>query len=196
MNRTNHIIDMYNPGLLTAARSALVLIILCGGLYPSVTAVIGGWLFPRQATGSLIYRDGVAIGSELVGQSFNSDHYFYGRPSAVGYNPFSVSGSNWAPSNPDLGKRAADDSHRIQEMEGVNMEQIPADMLAASGSGIDPHITPEAAMMQAGRVARARGLNIDAVIQLISDHTEPPQWGIFGQPRVHVLRLNLALDAG
>lgn len=177
-----------------ALRGALVLMLLCGVLYPLFTAWVGGMLFPYQATGSLIERDGQVIGSALVGQPFSAPGYFHGRPSAVGYDAFAVSGSNWAPSNPDLRERAQASSRAITAADGVAPERIPVDLVAASGSGIDPHISPEAAQLQIERVAAARGLPPATVAALVAAHRETPDLGVLGQPRVNVLQLNLALD--
>ncbi|MGM0767660.1 MAG: potassium-transporting ATPase subunit KdpC [Pseudomonadota bacterium] len=179
---------------LCAARAAVVFILLCGGLYPLVITTVGGVLFPHQATGSLIEVDGKVVGSELVGQRFEAPEYFHGRPSAADYDPFSVGGSNYAASNPDLGDRVAEDSRNVVAREGVEPGSIPADLLAASGSGIDPHISPESARLQAERVATARNIAASGVDELIERHTEGPTLGVFGQPRVNVLRINLALD--
>ncbi len=178
----------------TPLRAALMLIILCGGIYPVVTTLVAGALFPHQATGSIIEVDGKTVGSELVGQPFASERYFYGRPSAAGFDPFSLAGSNWAPSNPDLRKRVRAQARQIVVLEGVPVEEIPVDLLAASGSGIDPHISPEAANIQVARIVNARGVSDAQVLHLVNEYTEPPTLSIFGQPRVHVLRLNLALD--
>ncbi len=176
-------------------RTATVLFILCGGLYPALVTGLGRLLFPHQAQGSLIFRDGEVIGSELVGQPYANVGYFHGRPSAAGYDPFALSGSNWAPSNPSLRLRAAADSVSIAAREGVPPQQIPGELIAASGSGIDPHISPAAALVQLPRVARARGLAEATLRRLVEQHTESPVLGVLGQPRVNVLRLNLALDA-
>jgi K+-transporting ATPase ATPase C chain len=183
-----------NIGALRALRAALVLVILCGGIYPALTTVIGGALFPKQATGSLIFRDGRAVGSELVGQPFESERYFYGRPSAANYHAFSMAASNLAPSSQKLRARVRARAEAIAAREGIPMTAIPVDLLAASGSGIDPHISPEAAAIQIARVARSRGVAAARIRQLVAAHLEPPVLGILGQPRVHVLRLNLALD--
>lgn len=179
---------------LSAARAAIVLTLLCGGLYPLLVTTVGGLLFPHQATGSLIRVGSTVVGSELVGQAFTAPGYFHGRPSAAGYAPFSVSGSNLAPSNPDLRARVADDSSAIAAANGVTPNQIPVDLVSASGSGIDPHISPESALLQANRIAAARGLPVARVRELIAQYTEGPTLGVFGQPRVNVLRINLALD--
>ncbi|MCS3904624.1 K+-transporting ATPase ATPase C chain [Methylohalomonas lacus] len=177
-----------------ALRGALLLMLICGGLYPAVTATLGGMLFPHQSTGSLVSINGKVIGSELVGQPFSAPGYFHGRPSAAGYDPFSVSGSNWAPSNPDLRQRAAADAARIAEANNIAANTIPVDLIAASGSGIDPHITPEAARLQIDRVARTRNLPRNQVAGIVNEHVEPPVLSILGQPHVNVLKLNLALD--
>lgn len=179
---------------LTAVRTALVLLLLCGGIYPLIATMLGGWLFPSQSTGSLIIRDGNAVGSTLVGQPFASESFFYGRPSAAGYDPFAVSGSNLAPGNPDLRARITNDAQAIAKHEQIPISDIPVDLLAASGSGIDPHISPVAAELQIARVARARHLDPAIVRQWVEQHTEPPVFGVLGQPRVNVLTLNLALD--
>lgn len=179
---------------LSALRAAIVLIFLCGGLYPLVITLVGGALFPHQATGSLIKIDGTVVGSELVGQPFNAPEYFHGRPSAADYDPFSVGGSNLAASNPDLRTRVEQDAQAISAREGVSRESIPVDLLAASGSGIDPHISPESARLQAERIATERGISTSEVTDLIERYTEGPSLGVLGQPRVNVLRINLALD--
>src|SRR5680860_513441 len=175
-------------------RTALMLIVLCGGIYPVFTTLIGGALFPHQSTGSIIEVDGRAVGSELVGQPFVSERYFYGRPSAAGHDPFSLAGSNWAPSNPDLGERVREQARQIAKLEGIPVERIPVDLLAASGSGIDPHISPEAANIQVIRVAQVRGLPQGRIRETVAKYTEGRTLGIFGEPRINVLKLNLALD--
>lgn len=180
--------------LLIGVRAAVVFLVLCGLLYTGIATLLGGLLFPHQATGSLIEKDGKRIGSELVAQPFGSPGYFYSRPSAADYDPTATGGSNLAPSNPALRERVADDSARIQEAEAVSASAIPVDLVAASGAGLDPHITPEAAQLQAARVASARKLPESAVFGAIGSATEGRQWGLFGQPRVNVLKLNLLLD--
>lgn len=178
-----------NPG--TWLRFAAVFLLLCGLLYPGLTTWLARSLFPHQAGGSLIVKDGRVLGSELLGQPFSGARYFIGRPSAAGYNPLSARGSNLAVSNPVLRERVRHDALVISQREGVRPEQIPPDLLAASGSGLDPHISPEAARLQVARVARARGLSPQAVQQVVDGYTER---GLLGWPRVNVLRLNLALD--
>ncbi len=181
-------------GWLTALRGAVVLTLLCGGAYPMLAVWIGGTAFPRQATGSLIEREGQVLGSELVGQPFAGPGWFQGRPSAAGYDPFALSGSNWAPSNPALRERAQASSNAVAEANRVPQTEIPSDLVAASGSGIDPHISPAAARLQIPQLAAARGLPEAQVRALVDDAIEPPTLGVLGQPRVNVLGLNLALD--
>jgi K+-transporting ATPase ATPase C chain len=187
-------LDDHGGGWLSALRFALPIFVLTGLIYPAVTTVVGGVFAGDKATGSLIYRDGKAIGSSLIGQPFVGNSYFYGRPSAANYDPMATAGSNMAPSNPALRDRATADSTKIQAAEQVAATAIPVDMVSASGSGLDPHISPAAANLQIARVAAARGLNQTVVSDLVKQLTETPTLGIFGQPRVNVLLLNLALD--
>ena len=177
-----------------ALRGGILLIALCGGLYPLLTVTVSSLLFPHQATGSLIESNGRVVGSELVGQPFRANTYFHGRPSAASYDPFGVSGSNMAPSNPELRERVASDSQALVQANGISEREIPVDMLSASGSGIDPHISPQAAAIQVERVAAARGMAHSEVTALLATHVEQPLYGVLGQPRVNVLKLNLALD--
>lgn len=183
-------------GWLVALRATLVLTLLCGALYPLAAVWIGATLFPRQATGSLIERGGTVVGSALVGQPFAGPGWFHGRPSAAGrgYDPLALAGSNWAPSNPALRERAAASSRAIAEAHGVAPAAIPSELIAASGSGIDPHIGPAAALLQVPRVAAARGLPEGELGALVAGLIEPPTLGVLGQPRVNVLLLNLALE--
>ena len=180
---------------LTSLRTALVMILLCGGVYPLTVTALGNLLFPEQATGSLLTDNGAVVGSRFAGQSFQSDHYLHGRPSAAGYDPFSAGGSNLAVSNPDLRERAEQASQALQTRYNVLAKDIPVDMLTASGSGLDPHISPESAHLQAERIAQARKMPVAEVHSLIEQHTEGPELWLFGQPRVHVLQFNLDLDA-
>lgn len=180
-------------------RAALVYcglsIALTGLAYPTLATLIAGALFPSQARGSLIEVDGRVVGSALVAQPFAAAGYFSSRPSASGYNPISAAGSNLAPSNPALRERMQRDSAAVAAREGVAASAIPADLVSASGSGLDPHITPAAARVQAPRVARERGLPESELLRLIGVHTEGTLLGFYGGERVNVLRLNLALDA-
>ncbi|RAR59510.1 K+-transporting ATPase ATPase C chain [Onishia taeanensis] len=177
----------------TPLRLALVMALLLGLGYPLLVSALGGWLMPHQATGSLLMdKQGRVVGSTLVGQQFIDPAYFIGRPSAAEYDAFGVSGSNLGPDNPALAERVQADASTIATRDGVAPGEIPVELLAASGSGIDPHITPEGAASQVPRVAQARELATATVNTLINNATE--YGGILGQPAVNVLRLNLALD--
>jgi K+-transporting ATPase ATPase C chain len=180
---------------LTALRYAVVSIVVFGLLYPAIATFAGQLLFPAQANGSLITRDGVVVGSSLVAQPFTDARYFHPRPSAASYDPKALAGSNWAPSNPALRERIAASSAAIAALEGVAANTIPSDLVTASGSGIDPHISPAGAALQVPRVAQARGLSVEQVQSAVLAATQGPTLGVFGQARVNVLELNLALDA-
>ncbi|HYV19978.1 MAG TPA: potassium-transporting ATPase subunit KdpC [Verrucomicrobiae bacterium] len=173
----------------------LVTLLLLGGLYPLVLWGVGAVAFPAQAEGSLVRRpDGTAIGSRLIAQPFERMEYFRPRPSAVGFNAAGSGGSNLGPSNPDLVKEVAERLAAVRAREGEDAGPVPSELVTASGSGLDPHIPPAAAALQAARVAKARGAPIERVSALIEEHTEPPLLGFLGRPRVDVLELNLALD--
>ena len=177
----------------TWLRFTLVFLTVAGLIYPLVTTLVAGVLFPEQAQGSLIEQGGVVVGSSLVGQQFAGEQYFIGRPSAAAYDPTGVSGSNLAVSNPELRSRAGATSREIAAREGVAPSAIPVDLIAASGSGIDPHISPEAAALQAPRVAGVRGIDEAQVTELVDEYTKRGPLGL-GKPGVNVLELNLALD--
>lgn len=179
----------------SAIRFAGVAILGCGLAFPAIATLLGQSLFPAQANGSLIERDGVVVGSSLVAQPFLAAGYFQSRPSAANYDPKALAGSNLAPGNPALRARIAASSADIAAREGVSASAIPSDLVTTSGSGIDPHISPSAAELQVARVAAARGLATADVRAAVADATAPPTFGLLGQARVNVLQLNLALDA-
>lgn len=174
-----------------ALRACLVTFALCAVAYPAVVYGIGHTLFPKQAEGSLIERDGKVVGSELIGQPSASERYFWPRPSAADYKADAAGGSNLGTKNPDLRKKIAE---RAEALRATDREPAPADLVTASGSGLDPHISPESARFQAGRVASARGLAPGQVEALIEAYTERSGAIIGAAPRVNVLKLNLALD--
>jgi potassium-transporting ATPase KdpC subunit len=173
----------------------LVTMVLLGGGYHVVLWGIGRVVFPEQAEGSLIQRDdsGV-IGSRLIAQKFERPEYFHPRPSAVDFNAASTGGSNFGPSNPEYLKQVQERLEAITTREGVAASQVPSEMVTASGAGVDPHIPPAAAELQAARVANSRSLDLTGVRELITAHTEEPAFGLFGRRRVNLLELNLALD--
>lgn len=175
---------------------AALAVILCG-LYPLVAWVLAQGLFPGRANGSLIVRDGVVAGSSLIGQSFSSPKYFHPRPSAAGqgYDGGRSGGTNLGPLSKDLAETVRRRINEYREENGLAASTpVPVDAVTASGSGLDPHISPENARLQAARVSRARGLAEDVVLARIKGCTEGRTLGILGKPRVNVMRLNLALD--
>lgn len=173
----------------------LVTMALLGGGYNVFLWAVGRVAFPAQAEGSLIRRpDGTVVGSRLIAQKFTKPEYFQARPSGVDYNAASTGGTNYGPSNPDHLKAVRERLDAVVAQEGVTAAQVPSDMITASGAGLDPHIPPAAAELQAARVAKARNLSINEVKALIREHTEGPWLGVFGRARVNVLELNLALD--
>jgi K+-transporting ATPase ATPase C chain len=182
--------------MLQAFRPALILFflfsVLTGLVYPLAITGIAQAVFPHQADGSPLVRDGRVVGSALIGQSFTRPDYFWGRPSAAGdgYNARASSGSNLGPRSQALADRISSQAERY----GVPVRDIPVELLTASGSGLDPHISPEAARFQLARVAEARALPVETLALLIQAHTEAPIAGVIGEPRVNVLQLNLALD--
>lgn len=196
--------------MLREIRPAIVVLIaltLTTGLaYPLAMTGIAQLLFPRQAQGSLIERNGTIVGSELIGQQFESDKYFHGRPSATTaadpndatktvqapYNAANSGGSNLGPSNKALIDRVQGDIDKLRQ-ENPSMP-VPADLVTTSASGLDPHISPEGALFQVPRIAKARNVREDRIRQLIANHTEGRLFGLLGEPRVNVLLLNLALD--
>jgi K+-transporting ATPase ATPase C chain len=173
----------------------LVAMVLLGGAYHAVIWAIGRTVFAAQAEGSLIRRDdGTIVGSRLIAQKFERPEYFHPRPSAVDYNAASTGGSNYGPSNPDHLKAVQERLDAVMQQEGVAASQVPSEMVTASGGGMDPHIPPNAAELQAERVARSRSVDVGRVRELVTAHVEPPTLGFLGRARVNVLELNLALD--
>jgi K+-transporting ATPase ATPase C chain len=181
--------------LTLALRFTLVTTLVFGLIYPLVVTGLSKMLFPKQAAGSLIEKNGRVVGSKLIGQSFSADKYFHPRPSAAGtgYDASASSPSNLAPTNQALIDRVKSDVAKLQqENPGV---PIPTDLVTASGSGLDPEISPAAADFQIPRVAKARGISVDSLKALVAHHTQARTFGIFGEPRVNVLELNLDLDS-
>lgn len=182
--------------LRTATLLFLLLTVVTGVIYPLTVTAVAQAAFGRQAGGSLILQDGRAVGSDLLGQPFDAPGDFWGRPSATGpvaYNGLGGSGSNQAPTNPALETAVKERIDRLKAADPENTAVIPADLVTTSASGLDPHISPAAAEFQVQRVARARGLEVAAVRRLVAMYTAAPTLGFLGMPRVHVLRLNLAL---
>jgi potassium-transporting ATPase KdpC subunit len=185
--------------MLSEIRPAILLTVILtaitGIVYPLAMTGVAQLLFPHRANGSLIVRDGQAIGSELIGQNFAGDGYFHPRPSAAGdkgYDANASGGSNLGPNDAGLLKRIGEATKQLAETNpGAT---IPVDLVTASASGLDPHISPAAAELQIARVAKARGLTADKIRELVVAHTEGRQYGVLGEPRVNVLQLNLALD--
>jgi len=174
--------------LVISLRITVALLVITCGIYPTIVWGIGQLAFSHQANGSLITRNGRVIGSELIGQDFTSARYFHSRPSAVNFDPTASGGSNLGPTSRKLAERIAADTHALG---GRN---IPADAVTTSASGVDPHISPANALLQVTRVARARGMDENQLRAFVGQHTEGRFLGIFGEPRVNVLLLNLALD--
>jgi K+-transporting ATPase ATPase C chain len=186
-----------NGQLKPAILSLVLLTVLTGVAYPLVVTAIAHLVFPGQANGSLILKDGKSIGSMLIGQPFDDPKYFWSRPSAT--SPFAdnaanSAGSNLGPTNPDLVKAVQGRIDALRAADPGNTALIPVDLVTASGSGLDPHISPAGARYQVPRVAKARGLDEARVRDLVAQYTEGRQWGLFGEPRVNVLQLTLALD--
>lgn len=179
-----------------AVVSLLLLILITGVIYPVVVTGLANAVFPRQAQGSLLMVDGKAVGSELIGQPFDDPKYFWSRPSGTSpaYNGAASAASNLAPGNADLATAIAKRVAALRAADPGNTAPVPIDLVTASGSGLDPHISVAAARYQAARVARVRHLDLAQVEHLIEQHTEPRTLNLLGEPHVNVVRLNLALD--
>ena len=181
----------------TACILLIILTALTGIIYPLTVTYLAQALFPWQANGSLIQQNGKTIGSQWIGQSFTSANYFWGRPSATTPSPYNAAasdGSNSGPSNPDFLKTV---QQRVSDLTKTSLQEaqpIPVDLVTASGSGLDPEISPVAAFYQAPRIAAARNIPIEKINALIQSQITPRSFGVLGEPRVNVLRLNLALD--
>jgi K+-transporting ATPase ATPase C chain len=184
--------------------SLALLTLITGGLYPAIVTLLGQVLFPAEANGSLIMHEGQPIGSSLIGQNFDDPKYFWGRPSATTPTPYTAfnavaltgsSGSNYGPLNPALMDAVKARIDALRTADPDNTAPIPVDLVTSSASGLDPHISPAAAQYQVRRVARVRGLDVNVVQRLVDEYTEGRTLGFLGEPRVNVLRLNLALDA-
>ena len=180
-----------------ALTSLVLFTLITGVVYPLVVTGLAQAIFPFQADGSLIVKDGKVVGSALIGQPFHEPKYFWGRPSATspfGYNAASSSGSNLSPTNPDLIKAVLGRVEALRAVDPGNTAPVPVDLVTASGSGLDPHISPAATLYQVSLVARERRLSPDTVRALVERHTEGRFLGLLGEARVNVLALNLALD--
>lgn len=192
--RTSPVLELLQPALVLLA----LLTIITGAIYPLAITGLARVMFPDKANGSIIVRNGQALGSALIGQHFDEPRYFWGRPSATGpvpYNAAASTGSNYGPLNPAMFEAIHSRIDVLHAADSGNAAPIPVDLVTASGSGLDPHISPAAAYYQVLRVARARGLDEAAVRDLVDEHIEARQFGLLGEPRVNVLALNLALDA-
>lgn len=181
--------------LIQSVLLTIVFTILTGVIYPLAITVIGQVAFHDKANGSLIERNGQVIGSGLLAQQFTGDKYFWPRPSAGSYATVPSGASNLGPTSQALQSNVTANAAAFRTGNKLAADApVPADMVFTSASGLDPHISPESARLQVGRVAAARGVSEDQVKALVEKYVEPPQWGVFGEPRVNVLRLNLALD--
>jgi K+-transporting ATPase ATPase C chain len=174
--------------------SLVIFTVICGVIYPLLVTVVARVAFPGEANGSIIKRDGKAIGSELIAQPFTDPKYFWGRPSAAGYNGASSSGSNYGPMAPALVDAVKQRIADLRAADPSNDAPVPVDLVTASGSGLDPHISVGAARYQVSRVARVRGVPVQDIDGVVNRCIEPRTMGVLGEPRVNVLKLNLQLD--
>jgi K+-transporting ATPase ATPase C chain len=191
MNDLRAFLRQLSPALVAVA----VLSLLCGLVYPLAVWAVAQVAFPEQADGSLIERDGVVVGSRLVGQAFEAAEYFHPRPSAGGYDGLASGGTNLGPTNPELIDTVAGRIDAYRALNGLpDAVPVPVDAVTSSASGLDPHISVANARLQAPRVARERGLAVDEVLTLVDEHTDRRPLGVLGDEGVNVLELNLALD--
>ena len=191
----SQLVDSSLAGLTRASIGlSIVALGLCGFVYSSVAAGLGQMIFPHQANGSLIVEKDRVVGSSLVAQPFVQAQYFQSRPSASNYDPMAMAGSNMARTNPALHQAVGGRLNQIAAQEQIEKSKIPADLVTASGSGIDPEISVQSALIQVKRVAQARQISEQDVLKLVQQHTVQPTLGILGAERVNVLELNLALD--
>ncbi|MFW1800787.1 potassium-transporting ATPase subunit KdpC [Acinetobacter nematophilus] len=192
---THQVVDLSLSSLIRASIGLTVVALgLCGFVYSSAATGLGQLSFPEQANGSMLIENNQVLGSRLVAQPFQQVQYFQARPSAAHYDPMNMAASNMARTNPELQHIVAERMDKIARLDQIEKSKIPADLVTASGSGIDPDISVQSAMIQVKRVAKARHLNEENVAQLVQEYTTQPTFGIFGQARVNVLALNLALD--
>jgi len=183
--------------LMPAIRMLVIMTALTGVIYPLIVTGIAKVAFPLAASGSLIVSDGKTLGSDLIGQPFDDPKYFWSRPSATSpqpYNAMASSGSNQGPRNPALADAVKDRIKALRDTDPGNTAAVPVDLITASGSGLDPHISVAAGQYQVARVAKSRGLSADQVQSVVADNTEGRTFGVLGEPRVNVLKLNIALD--
>lgn len=175
----------------------VILTIVTGIAYPLAITLLGQVLFHHQANGGIIEQNGKAVGAELIGQQFSDPRYFWSRPSATSpaYNGEASAGSNLGPTNPALMEAVKQRTDALRAAHPNTQQQVPVELVTASGSGLDPHISPAAARFQARRVAKARGVSEEQIHSAIVDHTEGRTFGVLGEPRINVLRLNLVLDS-
>ena len=184
--------------LYQSVMATLILALLLCGAYPLLVYGIGSLLFSDNSTGGILYRDAKPVGAKLIGQSFSKPEYFHGRPSAAGekgYDAANSSGSNLGPTNQKFvdGLKANIEAV-LKENPSLKKGEVPTDLVTASGSGLDPHVSPESALVQVDRVAQARAASKESIRELVEKNIEGPQWGIFGEPVVNVLALNIAMD--
>lgn len=195
----NRLQEISQPSVASMLRGSIGLSIIalgiCGFLYSSATTGLGQLIFPEQANGSLIEKNGKVIASRLNAQPFSSAQYFQPRPSAANYDPMAMAGSNMALTNPELAKIIEERAVAVMAKHQVSRSQIPSDLITASGSGMDPDISAQSALIQVKSVAAARQISEQQVLSLVQQHTKPATFGVMGKTRVNVLELNLSLDA-